>query len=46
MKVNETREDKTPKDYKARKGLVWERRKAQSKRHARASTGQQTYVYF
>lgn len=28
-KVNETREDKTP--CKARKGLVWERRKAQSK---------------
>ena len=30
-KVNETREDKTPEDYKARRGLVWEGRKAQGK---------------
>lgn len=30
-KVNEARQDKTLKDYKARRGLVWEGRKAQSK---------------
>lgn len=30
-KVNETRRAKTPEDRKARRGLVWERRKAQSK---------------
>ena len=30
-KVNAARLDKTPEDYKARRGLVWEGRKAQSK---------------